>query len=158
VLGRLYEFRFILGWSTRDVLHKEQVIGLQVPGTCQQYIVSPTKYTTEISPQVDDFSASPIVCKGSIIYRSVSRTIARFQLDPKHRLSKTSQLAFGLDVLEEIKSLSAPNLNTICLGRLGIACIRSDNRHILMTLEGERYHTKSNSANYPHTLCLSKLN
>jgi alcohol dehydrogenase, propanol-preferring len=48
--------------------------GLEVPGTYQQYIVSPAKYTTRIPDGVDDFCAGPIMCSGSTIYRSVSVT------------------------------------------------------------------------------------
>jgi propanol-preferring alcohol dehydrogenase len=42
-----------------------------VAGTYQQYITSPAKYTTRIPDGVDDFTAGPIMCSGSTIYRSV---------------------------------------------------------------------------------------
>lgn len=41
-------------------------------GTYQHYITSPAKYTTRIPDNVDDFTAGPIMCSGSTIYRSVS--------------------------------------------------------------------------------------
>jgi alcohol dehydrogenase, propanol-preferring len=40
-------------------------------GTYQHYITSPAKYTTRIPDSVDDFTAGPIMCSGSTIYRSV---------------------------------------------------------------------------------------
>jgi propanol-preferring alcohol dehydrogenase len=46
--------------------------GLHVAGTYQQYIVSPANYTSRIPDNVDDFTAGPIMCSGSTIYRSVS--------------------------------------------------------------------------------------
>ena len=46
-------------------------------GTYQQYIVSPAKYTTRIPDSVDDFTAGPIMCSGSTIYRSVSGVIVQ---------------------------------------------------------------------------------
>ncbi|MCJ1300681.1 hypothetical protein MMC08_003478 [Hypocenomyce scalaris] len=60
----------------RDGLHetycpKAVSAGLMVPGTYQQYIVSPAKYTTRIPDSVDDFTAGPIMCSGSTIYRSL---------------------------------------------------------------------------------------
>ena len=45
--------------------------GLMVPGTYQQYITSPAKYTTRIPEGVDDFTAGPIMCSGSTIYKSL---------------------------------------------------------------------------------------
>ncbi|CAG9982242.1 unnamed protein product [Clonostachys byssicola] len=45
--------------------------GLKVPGTYQQYIVSPARYTSRIPDGVDDFSAGPIMCSGSTMYRSL---------------------------------------------------------------------------------------
>lgn len=45
--------------------------GLMVAGTYQQYITSPAKYTTRIPEGVDDFTAGPIMCSGSTIYKSL---------------------------------------------------------------------------------------
>ncbi len=45
--------------------------GLQVPGTYQQYILSPAKYTSRIPDNVDDITAAPIMCSGATIYRSL---------------------------------------------------------------------------------------
>lgn len=50
---------------------KGLMTGLAVPGTYQQYIVSPAKYTTRIPDSVDDFTAGPIMCSGSTILRSL---------------------------------------------------------------------------------------
>jgi propanol-preferring alcohol dehydrogenase len=50
---------------------KAVATGLMVAGTYQQYITSPAKYTTRIPDGVDDFTAGPIMCSGSTIYRSV---------------------------------------------------------------------------------------
>ncbi|PVH75083.1 GroES-like protein [Cadophora sp. DSE1049] len=45
--------------------------GLKVPGTYQQYILSPARYTSPIPDGVDDFAAGPIMCSGSTMYRSI---------------------------------------------------------------------------------------
>ncbi|KAE8419832.1 chaperonin 10-like protein [Aspergillus pseudocaelatus] len=45
--------------------------GLKVSGTYQQYIVSPARYTTRIPNGVDDFSAGPIMCSGSTMFRAL---------------------------------------------------------------------------------------
>jgi len=42
-----------------------------VPGTYQQYITSPARYTTRIPDEVDDETAGPVMCSGSTIYRSL---------------------------------------------------------------------------------------
>ncbi|RTE72898.1 hypothetical protein BHE90_012677 [Fusarium euwallaceae] len=45
--------------------------GLKVPGTYQQYILSPARYASRIPDGVDDFSAGPIMCSGSTMRRSL---------------------------------------------------------------------------------------
>ncbi|KAI9926889.1 hypothetical protein MW887_003988 [Aspergillus wentii] len=44
--------------------------GLMPPGTYQQYIVSPARYTSRILDGVDDFAAGPIMRCGSIMFRA----------------------------------------------------------------------------------------
>ncbi|KAE8379068.1 chaperonin 10-like protein [Aspergillus bertholletiae] len=51
--------------------------GLKVPGTYQQYIVSPARYTTLIPNGVDDFSAGPIMCSGSTMFRALRESNLR---------------------------------------------------------------------------------
>jgi D-arabinose 1-dehydrogenase-like Zn-dependent alcohol dehydrogenase len=46
--------------------------GLMVAGSYQQYVVSPSNYTSRIPDNVDDFIAGPIMCSGSTTYASVS--------------------------------------------------------------------------------------
>ncbi|RDW67626.1 GroES-like protein [Coleophoma cylindrospora] len=50
---------------------KTVATGLMTTGTYQQYITSPARYTTRIPDGVDDFTAGPIMCSGSTIYRSI---------------------------------------------------------------------------------------
>ncbi|PYH89645.1 hypothetical protein BO71DRAFT_453286 [Aspergillus ellipticus CBS 707.79] len=45
--------------------------GLKVPGTYQQYLLSPARYTSRIPEGVDDLTAGPIMCSGSTMYRSL---------------------------------------------------------------------------------------
>ncbi len=42
-----------------------------IPGSYQQYVVSPARYTSPIPDGVDDFIAGPIMCSASTIYRSL---------------------------------------------------------------------------------------
>ncbi|CAO2657399.1 Nn.00g035250.m01.CDS01 [Neocucurbitaria sp. VM-36] len=49
-------------------------IGLQFPGSYQQYILSPARYTQRIPEGVDDFIAGPIMCSGSTIYCSLKES------------------------------------------------------------------------------------
>jgi len=49
-------------------------------GTYQHYITSPAKYTTRIPDNVDDFTAGPIMCSGSTIYRSVCLSLPSLTL------------------------------------------------------------------------------
>ncbi|KNG80698.1 hypothetical protein ANOM_010193 [Aspergillus nomiae NRRL 13137] len=51
--------------------------GLKVSGTYQQYIVSPARYTTPIPNGVDDFSAGPIMCSGSTMFRALRESNLR---------------------------------------------------------------------------------
>lgn len=50
---------------------KTKSTGLSVTGTYQQYILSPANYTSRIPDSVDDFTAGPIMCSGSTMYKSV---------------------------------------------------------------------------------------
>ncbi|ETS82447.1 hypothetical protein PFICI_04323 [Pestalotiopsis fici W106-1] len=61
-----------LCWGSHEC-HCPQAIptGLKVPGTYQQYIVSPARYASPIPDRVDDYCAGPIMCSGSTIYRSI---------------------------------------------------------------------------------------
>lgn len=60
----------------RDGLHetyceKAVATGLMVPGTYQEYVTSPARYTTRIPDGVPDETAGPVMCSGSTIYRSL---------------------------------------------------------------------------------------
>ncbi|KAF2092478.1 alcohol dehydrogenase [Rhizodiscina lignyota] len=44
---------------------------LMAPGTYQQYIVSPARYTTRIPEGVSDYVAGPVMCSASTVYRSL---------------------------------------------------------------------------------------
>lgn len=41
------------------------------PGSYQQYVVSPARYTSPIPDGVDDYIAGPVMCSASTIYRSL---------------------------------------------------------------------------------------
>ncbi|KAF1958800.1 hypothetical protein CC80DRAFT_490589 [Byssothecium circinans] len=61
-----------LCWSGKETYCDESPqIGLQFPGSFQQYLLSPARYTQRIPEGVDDFVAGPIMCSGSTIYRSI---------------------------------------------------------------------------------------
>ncbi|KAL2684906.1 hypothetical protein Neosp_005999 [[Neocosmospora] mangrovei] len=61
-----------LCWSGLECHCAEAVpTGLKVPGTYQQYLLSPAKYASRIPDGVDDFSAGPIMCSGSTMRRSL---------------------------------------------------------------------------------------
>ena len=45
--------------------------GLEVPGTYQQYIVSPAIYTSRIPDGVPDEVAGPIMCAASTMHRAL---------------------------------------------------------------------------------------
>ncbi|PIG82097.1 hypothetical protein AARAC_000010 [Aspergillus arachidicola] len=51
--------------------------GLKVSGTYQQYVVSPARYTIRIPNGVDDFSAGPIMCSGSTMFRALRESHLR---------------------------------------------------------------------------------
>ncbi|KAL2869113.1 glycosyl hydrolase family 76-domain-containing protein [Aspergillus lucknowensis] len=59
-------------WSDKET-HCANVIhtGLMVPGTYQQYIVSPARYATPIPDGIPDEIAAPVMCSASTIYRSI---------------------------------------------------------------------------------------
>lgn len=64
-----------LCWSGRETYCDESPqIGLQFPGSYQQYLLSPARYTQRIPDGVDDFSAGPIMCSGSTIYCSLKES------------------------------------------------------------------------------------
>ncbi|KAL4799172.1 glycosyl hydrolase family 76-domain-containing protein [Aspergillus venezuelensis] len=62
-------------WSDKEtycdgVIHT----GLMVPGTYQEYIVSPARYATPIPEGVPDEIAAPVMCSASTIYRSLTES------------------------------------------------------------------------------------
>ncbi|GKZ19139.1 hypothetical protein AbraIFM66951_004499 [Aspergillus brasiliensis] len=66
----------VKGWTTGDRAGVAPTwdtlsTGLKVPGTYQQYIVSPARYTARIPDGVDDFAAGPIMCSGSTMFRAL---------------------------------------------------------------------------------------
>lgn len=65
-------FNCELCWSGKETYCPESPqIGLQFPGSYQQYVLSPARYTQRIPDGVDDFVAGPIMCSGSTIYCSL---------------------------------------------------------------------------------------
>ncbi|KAL1598715.1 chloride channel [Paraconiothyrium brasiliense] len=61
-----------LCWAGKETYcGKADQIGLQYPGSYQQYVISPARYTQRIPDGVDDFVAGPIMCSGSTIYCSL---------------------------------------------------------------------------------------
>ncbi|CEL10372.1 Putative Alcohol dehydrogenase, class V [Aspergillus calidoustus] len=48
--------------------------GLMVPGTYQQYIVSPARYASPIPDGIPDEIAAPVMCSASTIYRSLTES------------------------------------------------------------------------------------
>ncbi|OAG04211.1 GroES-like protein [Paraphaeosphaeria sporulosa] len=61
-----------LCWSGREsYCDAAPQIGLNFPGSYQQYVLSPARYTQRIPDGVDDFVAGPIMCSGSTIYCSL---------------------------------------------------------------------------------------
>lgn len=68
-------FNCELCWSGRETYCDESPqIGLQFPGSYQQYVLSPARYTSRIPEGVDDFIAGPIMCSGSTIYCSLKES------------------------------------------------------------------------------------
>ena len=64
-----------LCWTGKETYCDESPqIGLQFPGSYQQYLLSPARYTQRIPEGVDDFSAGPIMCSGSTIYCSLKES------------------------------------------------------------------------------------
>ncbi|RDW58548.1 zinc-dependent alcohol dehydrogenase [Aspergillus mulundensis] len=59
-------------WSDKETYCPGVVhTGLMVPGTYQQYIVSPARYATPIPDGIPDEIAAPVMCSASTIYRSL---------------------------------------------------------------------------------------
>ncbi|KAL3481349.1 chaperonin 10-like protein [Aspergillus californicus] len=59
-------------WSDKETYCAGAVhSGLMVPGTYQQYIVSPARYATPIPEEIPDEVAAPVMCSASTIYRSL---------------------------------------------------------------------------------------
>ncbi|KAL4875244.1 glycosyl hydrolase family 76-domain-containing protein [Aspergillus karnatakaensis] len=59
-------------WSDKETYCAGAVhTGLMVPGTYQEYIVSPARYATPIPDGIPDAIAAPIMCSASTIYRSL---------------------------------------------------------------------------------------
>lgn len=68
-------FNCELCWTGRETYCDESPqIGLQFPGSYQQYVLSPARYTQRIPEGVDDFVAGPIMCSGSTIYCSLKES------------------------------------------------------------------------------------
>ncbi|KAH7078276.1 chaperonin 10-like protein [Paraphoma chrysanthemicola] len=64
-----------LCWTGKETYCDESPqIGLQFPGSYQQYLLSPARYTQRIPDGVDDFVAGPIMCSGSTIYCSLKES------------------------------------------------------------------------------------
>ncbi|KAL4979919.1 hypothetical protein BDW66DRAFT_167787 [Aspergillus desertorum] len=51
--------------------------GANVPGTFQQYIVSPAVHVTKIPPQLSPDKAAPLLCAGIAMYSSIMKTKTR---------------------------------------------------------------------------------
>ncbi|KAL2872363.1 zinc-dependent alcohol dehydrogenase [Aspergillus lucknowensis] len=51
--------------------------GANVPGTFQQYIVSPAAHVTKIPPELPPDEAAPLLCAGIAMYSSIMKTKAR---------------------------------------------------------------------------------
>jgi propanol-preferring alcohol dehydrogenase len=68
-------FNCELCWSGRETYCDDSPqIGLQFPGSYQQYVLSPARYTSRIPEGVNDFVAGPIMCSGSTIYCSIKES------------------------------------------------------------------------------------
>lgn len=68
-------FNCELCWSGKETYCDDSPqIGLQFPGSYQQYVLSPARYTQRIPDGVDDFVAGPIMCSGSTIYCSLKES------------------------------------------------------------------------------------
>jgi propanol-preferring alcohol dehydrogenase len=68
-------FNCELCWTGKETYCDESPqIGLQFPGSYQQYLLSAARYTQRIPDGVDDFSAGPIMCSGSTIYCSLKES------------------------------------------------------------------------------------
>lgn len=61
-----------LCWSGREAYcEAAPQIGLQFPGSYQEYVLSPARYTQRIPDGVSDLVAGPVMCSGSTIYCSL---------------------------------------------------------------------------------------
>lgn len=68
-------FNCELCWTGKETYCDESPqIGLQFPGSYQQYVLSPARYTQRIPDNVDDYIAGPIMCSGSTIYCSLKES------------------------------------------------------------------------------------
>lgn len=68
-------FNCELCWSGKETYCDDSPqIGLQFPGSYQQYVLSPARYTSRIPDGVDDFVAGPIMCSGSTMYCSLKES------------------------------------------------------------------------------------
>ncbi|KAL5337210.1 glycosyl hydrolase family 76-domain-containing protein [Aspergillus crustosus] len=64
-----------LCWSDKETYCAGAIhTGLMVPGTYQNYIVSPARYATPIPDGIPDEIAAPIMCSASTIYRSLTES------------------------------------------------------------------------------------
>lgn len=65
-------FNCELCWTGKEAYCSDAPqIGHNFPGSYQQYVLSPARYTQRIPDAVDDFIAGPIMCSGSTIYCSL---------------------------------------------------------------------------------------
>ncbi|KAF2176491.1 alcohol dehydrogenase [Zopfia rhizophila CBS 207.26] len=61
-----------LCWGDKETYcDSVKLTGLVTPGTYQQYVVSPARYTTPIPEGVSDEVAAPVMCSASTMYRSL---------------------------------------------------------------------------------------
>ncbi|KAI9699539.1 MAG: hypothetical protein M1820_007170 [Bogoriella megaspora] len=61
-----------LCWHDKECYCPDKIFtGLAKPGSYQQYVVSPAKYTSPIPEGVSDVVAGPVMCSAATIYRSL---------------------------------------------------------------------------------------
>ncbi|EXJ79173.1 alcohol dehydrogenase [Capronia epimyces CBS 606.96] len=61
-----------LCWTGREAFCEKSIhAGLMKPGSYQQYVLSPARYTAPIPDGVDDYTAAPIMCSASTVHRSL---------------------------------------------------------------------------------------
>ncbi|KKK24532.1 hypothetical protein AOCH_001623 [Aspergillus ochraceoroseus] len=64
-----------LCWDDKETYCRKAIYtGMMVPGTYQQYLVSPARYASPIPDGIPDEIAAPIMCSASTIYRSIQES------------------------------------------------------------------------------------